>query len=55
MPTKKPNARPAESRTDAAAADALKTAYEIHTLAQMLYTRLAVPAVPAPAPPAIFH
>lgn len=52
---RKPNARPAAPPKEPAAAEALKTAYEIHTLAQLLYARMAAPAVSMPVTPPVFH
>jgi hypothetical protein len=52
---RKPNTRTATPPSDAAAAEALKTAYEIHTLAQLLYARMAAPAIPMPVAPPVFH
>ena len=56
MKTKTTTARPAERPVSPP--DELKTAYQAHTLAQMLRAHLAAPAwtptVPAPYPP-VFH
>ena len=56
MTTKTTAARPAEAREPRP--DDLQTAYQVHTLAQMLYGRLAVapqwaPLVQTPFPPVI--
>lgn len=52
---RKPNVRSAAAPKEAAAAESLKTAYEIHTLAQLLYARIAAPAIPMPVAPPVFH
>ena len=56
MTTKSATPRPAEPREKLP--DDLKTAYQVHTLAQMLYGRLAAlppwtPMVQAPFPPVL--
>lgn len=52
MPTKQPTLRPAEPE---APPDTLRIAYEIHTLAQLIYARLTAPVYPPPVAPPIFH
>lgn len=54
MNTKQPNVRPAGPAKEAPP-DGLKAAYEIHTLAQLVYARLAGPAYGPPIVPPFYH
>jgi len=55
MTTKHTNVKREKPETPESAPDALRTAYEIHTLAQMVYGRLVPQAYTPAIVPGLFH